>query len=69
MKWSTLKRNMKTLFCFIFYCSNILYLKWQFSFYLLGILIAKKHVFLNEVPDNVGGGTVVYVSSSEIILI
>ncbi|XP_071826098.1 uncharacterized protein [Apostichopus japonicus] len=27
-----------------------------------GILIAKKHVFLNEVPDNVGGGTVVYVT-------
>lgn len=27
-----------------------------------GILIAKKHVFLNEVPDAVGGGTVVYVT-------
>ncbi|KAJ8036632.1 Cysteine desulfurase 1, chloroplastic [Holothuria leucospilota] len=28
----------------------------------VGILIAKKHVFLNEVPDAVGGGTVVYVT-------
>lgn len=29
---------------------------------ILGLLVAKKHVFINPVPSGVGGGTVLFVS-------
>ena len=40
-----------------------------YALFIAGILIAKKWMFKNHVPDRVGGGTVVFVSYYVSILV